>query len=677
MIVHLAHPWKWAVCMALLVTPYAGADTRILLVGVDDYADSTIDDPVGAGNDVTALADVLKKRFGVTDSEVHTLIGRKATQQQILNELRDWLVGNVKPDDQLLFYFSGHGSHVPDLDGDETDDHRDEVLCPADYVKATGENGILDDELGRILDHVPADRLTVIIDACHSGTVTKSIGGRLIDSPTVSAGTVRTRYLSPPSHSTKSLQARTWNTKGITVARDLDHVLHTACMDFQKASATKFLIGGKLVDHGAFTYMLLQALSGRADSDSDGYISHRELDAFVERRLADSPYQFEQRPECLAAERQFDLPFLGRSLTSPLASARLDANGKIRLDRGALDGLSPGDMVHIEVRDRGIGGLARIENSDGLEATATLVPNRSDKIDAVPLTSSLNNAPANVHLQTVPQEQAPGDLRVWIAFYEDDREALPPSELITMIDSMSNVAVVSTAAEADRLIVGSYTGQDIELALARKSETLIKKYSGSLAFVVNELATQIQSEIAWHWLQAIESCRDDVLTLRVKGGQSDFYHSRGDSIVFEVEVALGGYLCLVAVDGEGGGTCLFPNKFERDTHVEKDRKIEVPPPGAAFEFEVLPPAGCNMVKAFWTGQPMELPGVSTKSLAKTTFISLKSANDFRRFSEAFHQASSKPKPSGTKGFVPESTGNSVSSAVEFATATIYVNIFNP
>ena len=83
--------------------------------------------------------------------------------------------------DLVVFYFSGHGSQQPDLDGDEQGG-ADEIFLPYDVGKWSGdgvENALVDDELNvlveRILDK-GADFFG-IIDACHSATGFRAIDG--------------------------------------------------------------------------------------------------------------------------------------------------------------------------------------------------------------------------------------------------------------------------------------------------------------------------------------------------------------------------------------------------------------------------------------------------------------------------------------------------------------------
>lgn len=79
-----------------------------------------------------------------------------------------WLMEGSQSGDSLVFFYSGHGSQVPDFDGEEVDGF-DESLCPVDYHT---EGKILDDEINAtIVRPLPyGAKLHAIIDTCRSGT---------------------------------------------------------------------------------------------------------------------------------------------------------------------------------------------------------------------------------------------------------------------------------------------------------------------------------------------------------------------------------------------------------------------------------------------------------------------------------------------------------------------------
>jgi hypothetical protein len=78
------------------------------------------------------------------------------------------LLGRARAKDLVVVQYSGHGSFVPDRDGDERD-AVDECLCPWDVAS---QGPIVDDELAAIYGDRPRGvRLLMVSDSCHSGTV--------------------------------------------------------------------------------------------------------------------------------------------------------------------------------------------------------------------------------------------------------------------------------------------------------------------------------------------------------------------------------------------------------------------------------------------------------------------------------------------------------------------------
>jgi metacaspase-1 len=171
-------------------TPGAG-QVRALLVGVSDYLYLAAD-LRGPRNDVRLMAAALVARgvpaeaITVLSADGESLPAGVATglptRAEILAGL-DSLAAVSRADDTAIFYFSGHGSQAPDASGDEQGGY-DEILLPMDATGWKGaigmvENAILDDELQEraqaILDR--GARLVGVIDACHSATGFRALGG--------------------------------------------------------------------------------------------------------------------------------------------------------------------------------------------------------------------------------------------------------------------------------------------------------------------------------------------------------------------------------------------------------------------------------------------------------------------------------------------------------------------
>ena len=113
---------------------------RALCIGINNYPGTQMD-LAGCVNDANDWADELGAR-GFT---VARLLDAQATKAAMLAAMRE-LIGKGVAGDTLVITFSGHGTYVPDANGDESDG-LDEGLCP--YDLKTG--GAVIDEVGATL----------------------------------------------------------------------------------------------------------------------------------------------------------------------------------------------------------------------------------------------------------------------------------------------------------------------------------------------------------------------------------------------------------------------------------------------------------------------------------------------------------------------------------------------
>ena len=96
----------------------------------------------------------------LTDASATTAAFRQAVSS---------LSQRVGPQDQFVFFFSGHGGRVPRSDFQPADpDALDETLEFYD-------GGILDDDMREILDGLPVGRTILLFDACFSGGFSKDV----------------------------------------------------------------------------------------------------------------------------------------------------------------------------------------------------------------------------------------------------------------------------------------------------------------------------------------------------------------------------------------------------------------------------------------------------------------------------------------------------------------------
>ncbi|KAG2137979.1 caspase domain-containing protein [Suillus clintonianus] len=143
---------------------------RALLIGINYIGQRC--ELRGCNNDIRHILPCLINQWGYDPRDIVQLTddgnGPLPTKHNILVEMHR-LAFYARAGDSMFFHFSGHGSQVRDLDGDEVDGY-DEVICPVDYQ----QSGVInDDEIHDIMvKPLPAgSRLTALFDSCHSGTV--------------------------------------------------------------------------------------------------------------------------------------------------------------------------------------------------------------------------------------------------------------------------------------------------------------------------------------------------------------------------------------------------------------------------------------------------------------------------------------------------------------------------
>ncbi|MCA0873775.1 caspase family protein [Seohaeicola saemankumensis] len=246
----------WVPVLAIwLAGTAANADgLRAILVGVSDY--QHIDaDLRGPRNDVRLMRETLVSR-GVSDSDISILSedGETPTRDAILAAL-DAAAAGAGPGDTVLFYFSGHGTQAPDREGDEQGG-QDEIFLPADAKGWSDEtraveNAIFDDEFrARAAAILQRDaRLVAILDACHSATGFRAVGGQGV------ARTVPQAVLGVPDVAPGAAEP--------TAVAPLqgDFVFLYAAQSDERAF--EFPVGPPEDDgnwHGAFTFALTQVL---------------------------------------------------------------------------------------------------------------------------------------------------------------------------------------------------------------------------------------------------------------------------------------------------------------------------------------------------------------------------------------------------------------------------------
>ena len=150
-----------------------------LLVGINYRG--TSNQLGGCINDAQAMKKLITSSYPDAILELMTDDTREQpTRDNILRKLKQLVVDAVAGD-ILIFDYSGHGSQVPDIHGDE-EDGLDETICPIDFMKKrminykgrrlVVDSQITDDEINEIISDVPhGAKFLMLADSCHSGTI--------------------------------------------------------------------------------------------------------------------------------------------------------------------------------------------------------------------------------------------------------------------------------------------------------------------------------------------------------------------------------------------------------------------------------------------------------------------------------------------------------------------------
>lgn len=142
---------------------------KAFCVGIDEYP-NPINRLRGCVADATEWEGALT-RLGFAVNRLHD---NDATRGAILDGLKELIAGS-RPGDVLAFQYSGHGTHVPDLDGDEMSGE-DQAICPVDF-----EAGqlLIDDDIRAVFDTLPGGiQLTCFMDNCFSYSNTRFAVGK-------------------------------------------------------------------------------------------------------------------------------------------------------------------------------------------------------------------------------------------------------------------------------------------------------------------------------------------------------------------------------------------------------------------------------------------------------------------------------------------------------------------
>ena len=219
--------------------------TRAVIVGISDYQDKNIPDLQYAHRDAEAFAAWLKSPAGgqVPDDHISLLTNEQASIGRLALALT-WLMEESKPGDHALIFFSGHG----DVET-KTAFQLGFLLCwdsPAQNYMAGGFSLY---NLQAVISTLSANQVqvAVITDACHAGKLAgNAVSGAQITGANLAKQFANECKILSCQPNEFSLEGTQWG-------------------------------GGR----GAFSYHLLEGLTGLADRNGDDAVSLYEIDRYL------------------------------------------------------------------------------------------------------------------------------------------------------------------------------------------------------------------------------------------------------------------------------------------------------------------------------------------------------------------------------------------------------------
>jgi len=233
---------------------------HMIVIGINKYKN-----PKYNLNYAIADASAFKETFerGIsyifTKSNIVFLTDEKATKEGISAEL-DKVKATAQAKDIFVFYYAGHGV---------LNDKKDFFLVPHDVTQLYGnddalaQKGLSANQLQQYSKDIKAQKQLFILDACQSAGA--------LDQVMASRGVAEEKAIAQ--------LARATGTHWLTAS-----------------GSEQFASEFSQLGHGTFTYVLLEALSGKADT-GDKKITVNEIDAYLQEQVPEVTTRFKGTPQ--------------------------------------------------------------------------------------------------------------------------------------------------------------------------------------------------------------------------------------------------------------------------------------------------------------------------------------------------------------------------------------------
>lgn len=231
------------------------SDAHAVIIGINEYQDAQIPNLNFARADAEGIYKILTDpELGrIPPEQAILLLDGEATAKNIRSAIGTKIPRRAGEKDMVYVYYAGHGAPVMDLRS-RSRDGLEKYLVPTDAelddLRATG---IGMDEVQKFFGWIESKQVLFFIDSCYSGEA----GGRTFQNPNYQGRHVMSAEFLEELASSEG--------RFVVTACDVNEVsLETPDMQ-----------------HGLFTYYLMEGLKGLADRDQDGQVAVQELYEYV------------------------------------------------------------------------------------------------------------------------------------------------------------------------------------------------------------------------------------------------------------------------------------------------------------------------------------------------------------------------------------------------------------
>ena len=226
-----------------------------LIIGIENY--QSMPPALFAENDARLFYDFARNSLGIPAEGIHLLTGEQTRRSDILKGLNNWLSSKVDAENSDVFvFFSGHGLAAQDRDGNISDAY---LLASDSDSALLADTAITRSRFLRELKASSPRTVTLFMDTCYSG-------------------------MSRDGQALVAVRPGFW----------AEDPLRTVPQEFSVlTAAAQNQVSGTFEQqkHGLFSYFLMRALQGEADTapfgNSDSALTMAEIHNFVAKHVSE------------------------------------------------------------------------------------------------------------------------------------------------------------------------------------------------------------------------------------------------------------------------------------------------------------------------------------------------------------------------------------------------------